>query len=283
MTSEPLLGHFGIGGLPGGEKLLKVFLKMQGIEAITSVAMEEVVPGELRLEDGPNLPFSWAVIVPPFIGAEVVGASGLGNAAGFIPVDSTYQIEGHTDIYAPGIAAAVSAPWQTPVAVGVPKTGFPTEEMARVAAKNIIHQIRGEEPTERKEFGDIPAVCVMDAGNNGVIILADKMLPPCKASVMIPGPQSHWAKIVFEKYFLWKDAGRTRAPSLTTCLPCNRAAWRGQIHGPGGVIGFSIADLIPAQLSTGVRHRAAQEYFRRRVSKTSPTSSPASVPSSRKP
>lgn len=134
----------------------------------------------------------------------MVGASGLGNAAGFIPVDSTYQIQGHADVYAPGIAAAVSAPWQTPVAVGVPKTGFPTEEMARVAAKNIALQIRGEEPTERKEFGDIPAICVMDAGNNGVIILADKMLPPRKASVMIPGPQSHWAKVAFEKYFLWK-------------------------------------------------------------------------------
>ena len=31
----------------------------------------------------------------------------------------------------------------------------------------------------------------MDAGNNGVIILADKMLPPRKHGVLIPGPQSH--------------------------------------------------------------------------------------------
>jgi sulfide:quinone oxidoreductase len=44
----------------------------------------------------------------------------------------------------------------------------------------------------------------MDAGNNGVVILADKMLPPRKHGVMIPGPQSHVAKIAFEKYFLWK-------------------------------------------------------------------------------
>ena len=76
--------------------------------------------------------------------------------------------------------------------------------MARVAAENIASQIRGEAPTREENFADIPAVCIMDAGNNGVVILADKMLPPRKHGVMIPGPQSHAAKIAFEKYFLWK-------------------------------------------------------------------------------
>jgi sulfide:quinone oxidoreductase len=102
------------------------------------------------------------------------------------------------------IAAAVDVPWQTPVAVGIPKTGFPTERMAHVAARNIAAQIRGERPTAREAFGDMPAVCVMDAGNNGVIILADKMFPPRKHGVLIPGRQSHAMKIAFEKYFLWK-------------------------------------------------------------------------------
>jgi sulfide:quinone oxidoreductase len=45
----------------------------------------------------------------------------------------------------------------------------------------------------------------MDAGNNGVIILADKMLPPRKHGVLIPGPQAHATKLAFEKYFLWKS------------------------------------------------------------------------------
>jgi sulfide:quinone oxidoreductase len=75
---------------------------------------------------------------------------------------------------------------------------------AHVAARNIAAQIQGEQPTAHEAFGDIPAVCVMDAGNNGVIILADKMLPPRKHGVLIPGPQSHAMKIAFEKYFLWK-------------------------------------------------------------------------------
>ncbi len=82
-----------------------------------------------------------------------------------------------------------------------------------VAAQNIASQVRGEPPTKEENFGDIPAVCIMDAGNNGVVILADRMLPPRNHGVMIPGPQSHAAKIAFEKYFLWKARhGYVRLP-----------------------------------------------------------------------
>jgi hypothetical protein len=51
------------------------------------------------------------------------------------------------------------------------------------------------------------------AGNNGVMILADHMLPPRKAAVMIPGPQTHAMKVAFEKYYLWKSRhGYVRLP-----------------------------------------------------------------------
>lgn len=204
VSAEPFPGHFGIGGLPGGEKMLGMFFKHTGIEGIFDAAMEEIVPGEIRLTDGNSLPFRYAMVVPPFLGADVIKTSGLGNPKGFIDVKDTYQTLGDPHVYAVGIAAAVNAPWQTANAVGVPKTGFPAETMAHVAATNIASQIRGEEPTKEEGFGDIPAVCIMDAGNNGVAILADKMLPPRKHGVMVPGPQNHAAKIAFEKYFLWK-------------------------------------------------------------------------------
>ena len=54
---------------------------------------------------------------------------------------------------------------------------------------------------------------MMDAGSNGVMILADHMLPPRKAAVMIPGPEVHAMKVAFEKYFLWKSRhGYIRLP-----------------------------------------------------------------------
>jgi len=205
VSAEPFLGHFGIGGLPHGEQLLGMFLKKEGIETRMSVAIDHVDSGALVLADGETLPFSFSMVVPPFLGQDfLMDADGIADDKGFIRVRDTYQTEKYDDVYAVGVAAAVDVPWQTPTPVGIPKTGFPTEVMAHTAASNIAAQVRGLVPTHAKAFGDIKAVCVMDAGNNGVIILADKMLPPRKHGVLIPGPQAHLMKLGFEKYFLWK-------------------------------------------------------------------------------
>ena len=87
VTSEPFVGHFGIGGLPGGEKLLKMFLKKEGITAITGVAFEEVTGDQIKLTDGTGVPFRYAMVVPPFVGQDVVRATpGLSDDKGYIPV-----------------------------------------------------------------------------------------------------------------------------------------------------------------------------------------------------
>lgn len=205
VTAEPFLGHFGIGGLPHGEALLSMFLKKEGIDARIGVAMDHIDDGALVLADGETLPFRFGMVIPPFLGQDfLLKAEGLTDEKGYVKVRDTYQSEKYDDVYAVGVAAAVDAPWQSATPVGIPKTGFPTEVMAHTAAANIAAQIRGEQPEQAKAFGDIKAVCVMDAGNNGVIILADKMLPPRKHGVLIPGPQAHLMKLGFEKYFLWK-------------------------------------------------------------------------------
>ncbi len=214
VTAEPFLGHFGIGGLPGGEKLLKMFLRKEGITAVTGMAMDEVTGDQVKLADGTGLPFRYAMVIPPFVGQDVVRATpGLTDDKGYVPVEDTYQSKAYPEIYAVGIAAQVPVPWQTAVPVGIPKTGFPVESMAKVAARNIAAAIKGEPPSSHKEFGEMAAVCMMDAGNNGVLILADHMLPPRKGGVMIPGPQVHAMKLAFEKYYLWKSRhGYVRLP-----------------------------------------------------------------------
>ena len=214
VTAEPFVGHFGIGGLPGGEKLLNMFLKKEGITARAAVAFEEVTGDRIKLTDGTAVPFRYAMVVPPFAGQEVIRATpGLSDDKGYVPVEDTYQSKAYPEIYAAGIAAQVPVPWQTSVPIGIPKTGFPTESMAKVAARNIAAAIKGEPPVKHKDFGEMAAVCMLDAGSNGVMILADHMLPPRKAAIMIPGPQTHAMKVAFEKYFLWKSRhGYIRLP-----------------------------------------------------------------------
>ena len=205
VTSEPFLGHFGIGGLPHGEALLGMFCKKENITTRMSASIDHVAEDAVVLSDGTEIPSAFTMVIPPFLGQDVVRSNPLlADEKGYVKVRGTYQSEKYDDIYAVGIAAAVAVPWQSAVPVGIPKTGYPTEVQAHVAAKNIAAQIRGQVPTETKAFSDIKAVCVMDAGNNGVIILADKMLPPRKHGVLIPGPQAHLMKLGFEKYFLWK-------------------------------------------------------------------------------
>jgi AMP-binding enzyme C-terminal domain len=72
VSPEPFLGHFGIGGLPHGETLLSMFVKKEHITAVLNTGMDRVEEGRLVLADGRSIDFSYAMIVPPFIGQEVI-------------------------------------------------------------------------------------------------------------------------------------------------------------------------------------------------------------------
>ncbi|MBJ8341291.1 FAD-dependent oxidoreductase [Antrihabitans sp. YC3-6] len=214
VTSEPFLGHFGIGGLKGGEAMLEKHLAKSGVTALTGQSIDEITSARFELAGGTAIPFRFGMAIPPFVGQDVVKETpGLSDDKGYVPVHDTYQSKSFPEIYAVGIAAQVPMPWHTAVPIGVPKTGFPTDAMAKIAARNIASTIKGEPQRAHKEFAEMLAVCMLDAGNSGVMILADHILPPRKAGVLIPGPEIHAMKLAFEKYFLWKSRhGYVRLP-----------------------------------------------------------------------
>jgi len=200
VTAEPFLGHFGIGGFGKARQLTEVLFEKLGIRAITNAMVARVEPGVVHLGDGQALLFKFAMLIPRFLGVDAVWQSpGLGNAAGFIAVDDAYRLPGHPEVYAAGVAVAPPKP--TPVPIGVSKTGYLSEEMARVAAHNIAAAIEGG-PEVRLPFAAIDAKCILDAGGTGIIMLSDEILVPRKHQWLIPGPEAHWAKVAFEKYFL---------------------------------------------------------------------------------
>lgn len=202
VTPEPYLGHFGIGNFGSARKLTEMFFQKLGLQARTEVTVERVDSDAVVLGTGERLPSSFTMIIPPFNGVDAVKDSpGLANARGFIEVDDAYRLPRRPEVYAAGVAVAVKPPFETKIPIAVPKTGYMSEEMAKVAAHNIAAAILGGD-TVRLPFPSIDAKCILDAGNTGVIMTSDHILEPRDHAWLIPGPEAHWAKLAFEKYFL---------------------------------------------------------------------------------
>jgi sulfide:quinone oxidoreductase len=213
VTSEPFAGHFGMGGLGDSRALAERLFDGCGIAWLANTAIERITPGEVHLAGGRTLPFKFSLIMPPFKGADVVRASpGIGNAKGFVPVNDRYQHVDFREIYSAGVAVAVTVPEATPIPTGVPKTGYMSELMAGVAAHNIAAAITGGEP-EALPFADLHALCILDAGRQGMIMATDRIFAPRQHEVLVSGPWSHWSKVLFEKYYLRRmRSGRTYLP-----------------------------------------------------------------------
>jgi sulfide:quinone oxidoreductase len=221
VTSEPFAGHFGIGGMKHAQGMTEWFFRHTGIDWAVNAVLDRVAPGHVHFRAGElthskgstttgdlagkSLPFKYAMIIPPFLGAEVVRASGLGNDRGFVVTDDYFRHLKYANLYAAGVAVAVSPPSPCEAGCSVPKTGYISEVMAHTAAANIAASILGK-PLTPKPQADIDAKCILDAGNQGIVMYTDRVYAPKfrRWESLIPGPWAHWAKLAFEKFYLWK-------------------------------------------------------------------------------
>lgn len=199
VTSEPYIGHFGIGGLRNSKRIMEDEFAKRDIKVITGQAVEEITQDDVRLKDGTKLPFKLSMIIPAFKGVPAV--SHLGNPRGFIPVDKNYRHTKYDNIFTIGVAIAIAPPEPTPVPTGVPKTGYMTQKMARTAATAIVAEIKNKPLPSHEELS---VLCLMDMGNTAAYMKANPVLPPRQESILKEGIRFKLGKIWFEKYFMWK-------------------------------------------------------------------------------
>lgn len=219
VTSEPYIGHLGLGGVGDTKGLLESEFRDRSIKWICNAKVDKVEAGTMHVtelnEDGSEkkkheLPFKYSMMLPAFRGvAATKGHEGLNNPRGFIIVDKKQRNPKYPNIFAVGVCIAIPPYEATPVPVGVPKTGYMIESMVTATVENISAILDGKEPHVEPTWN---ALCLADFGNKGAAFIAQPQIPPRNVNWSAEGVWVHYAKVAFERYFLRKVRKGTVEP-----------------------------------------------------------------------
>jgi len=211
VTPEPYVGHLGLGGVGNSKGQLEAALRERHIRWICNAKTTKAEAGKLFVtemdEAGQEkkqhvIAHQFAMLIPAFKGVEaVIGIDGLVNPRGFVLIDAQQRNPKFQNIFSVGVCVAIPPIEQTPVPVGVPKTGYMIESMVTASAHNIRALLDGKAPQERATWN---AVCLADFGDTGMAFVALPQLPPRNVNWFSEGKWVHLAKVAFEKYFLAK-------------------------------------------------------------------------------
>jgi len=213
VTSEPYIGHLGLGGVGDTKSLLESELREKTIKWVTNAKVDKIEQGMMYVTEVDEnseekakheLPFKHSMMLPAFTGVDAVRnveVEGLTNPRGFVIVDQHQRNPTFKNIYSVGVCIALPPVEKTPVPVGTPKTGYMIESMVTATAHNIRDELAGKDPSD---VPSLSALCLADFGDSGVAFLAVPQIPPRNTTWSSGGKWVHIAKIGFEKYFMRK-------------------------------------------------------------------------------
>ncbi len=211
VSSEPYIGHLGLGGVGDSKGMLESELRNHHINWIVNAKTTKVEAGKMfvteltskgEVEKEHEIAFDFAMMLPAFKGVDAVAAvEGLCNPRGFVIVDELHRSPKYKNIYSAGVCIAIPPVEATPVATGAPKTGYMIESMVTSLVHNIADELNGNEPHTTATWN---AICLADMGDTGAAFVALPQIPPRNVAWFKKGKWVHMAKIAFEKYFIRK-------------------------------------------------------------------------------
>ena len=211
ITSEPYIGHLGLGGVGDSKGMLESEMRNHHMKWITNAKVTKVESGKMFVEEydergqkvkDHEVEFKYSMMLPAFKGVDAVTkVDGLCNPRGFVLVDEFQRNPKHPNIYSAGVCIAIPPVEATPVPTGAPKTGYMIESMVTAIVHNIKNELSGAEADWK---GTWNAICLADMGDTGAAFVALPQIPPRNVAWFKKGKWVHMAKIAFEKYFIRK-------------------------------------------------------------------------------
>jgi len=219
VTSEPYIGHLGLGGVGDSKGMLESEMRNRHIKWITNAKTTRIEDGKMFVEEyntqgekikDHEIEFKFNMMLPAFKGVDAVAeVDGLCNPRGFVMIDEYQRNPKYPNIYSAGVCVAIPPVEATPVPTGAPKTGYMIESMVTAIVHNIEEELTDREPTHK---GTWNAVCLADMGDTGAAFVALPQIPPRNVNWFAKGKWVHMAKIAFEKYFIRKMKKGTSEP-----------------------------------------------------------------------
>jgi sulfide:quinone oxidoreductase len=117
VTSEPYIGHLGLGGVGDSKGMLESEMRNHHINWVTNAKVVKVEEGKMFVEQYDDnghklkdleLPFKYSMMLPSFRGVDCVAAvEGLCNPRGFVFVDDHQRNPKYKNIFSAGVCIAI--------------------------------------------------------------------------------------------------------------------------------------------------------------------------------
>ncbi|MEA2080080.1 MAG: FAD/NAD(P)-binding oxidoreductase, partial [Pseudomonadota bacterium] len=202
ISSEPYVGHLGLGGVGDSKGMLESEFRSRDIKWITNARVTRVEAGKMFVDEVNDtgeaikqheIEFNYSMMLPAFKGAHAVAnVEGLCNPRGFVFIDDHQRNPTYPNIYSAGVCVAIPPVEATPVPTGAPKTGYMIETMVTAIVENIKQELAGQQPTHVATWN---AICLADMGDTGAAFVACPQMPPRNVNWFKKGKWVHLAKI----------------------------------------------------------------------------------------